>query len=493
MPAEIPESIAEEISWWNNVQLRNIHNILGLPINKAVQFQADEHQIRLALLSALVKERGHAIWIKFGYVVEPERILIYRAENKGSVVDLVDAYRLGREKIMEIAQQMNTDGVFTAIQGERVTFSNKLPITPRKTISEQEQELFKTLYTSGEKVIEAYSLARGLEMITNQLQCSLRLGTCNTLKSPPMNQTIPDAASFGVFPSDPSSQAGCLVDIREEGIMNSILIDEVASTPPTNQFNQLLAESSKKTIRKVALALPTTSKGMEVGGEPVFLKYLMPSFLNTVTEEEYQSTLFTVYIGYDHGDPLYEDETVRADVIKKLTLLIGQKPVQVKLLQLPNARRIALLWNLLYLHALREGAEYFYQVNDDLTLKSPGWLSYFTATLDAKHGFGVVGPADYHNGLNCTILTQSMVTPVHFDIFGMLYPIELKDWKSDRWLTYVYQPDDMHCRPDVIADNGGTPTRYKHCEFLSYVIYLEAGKRRIAEWKAHQKSLHKSL
>jgi hypothetical protein len=154
------------------------------------------------------------------------------------------------------------------------------------------------------------------------------------------------------------------------------------------------------------------------------------------------------------------------------------------MLQLPNAKRVALLWNLLYLHALREGAEYFYQVNDDLRLETAGWLAYFTSTLDAHAGFGVVGPADYHNGLNCSILTQSMVTPVHYEIFGMLYPVELKDWKSDRWLTYVYQPNDSHCRQDIIANNGAAPTRYQHCEFLSYVIYLEAGKRQIAEWKA---------
>lgn len=485
MPNEIPDEVAEEISWWNNVQLRNIHNVLGVPMSKRIRFLADERQIRLALLSSLVQEHGHAIWIKFGYVVEPERIAIYRAEKKGSVPDLLEAYRRGREEVMRMVRSLSETGSLVALQDDKVIFSNKLPIAERKNL--EEQAYVRNLYRPGDIVIEAYNLAKGLEKIKRRLQCIFRPGKCPSDRLE-LAQGETDAASWGVYPSDPSSQARCMTDIREEGILNTILINEVASTAPTEQLNHLLAESTKRRIKRVALALPTTSKGMEKNEEPVFLKHLVPSFLKTVTEAEYHSTLFTVYIGFDHGDPLYEDEAVRSSVVRKLEAQIGNRPVQVKLLQLPNARRVALLWNLMYLHALREGAEYFYQVNDDLTLKTSGWLSYFMETLDAKNGFGVVGPADYHNGLNCSILTQSMVTPVHFDIFGMLYPIELRDWKSDRWLTYVYQPDDMHCRPDVIADNGGAPTRYQHCEFLSYVIYLEAGKRKIAEWKARTRS-----
>ena len=273
-----------------------------------------------------------------------------------------------------------------------------------------------------------------------------------------------------------------MLDLREESFHSTILLPAIVETPWNEAFKALMTEPL---TRKVALALPTTSKGMKIKEDetPVFLRDLLPSFLKTVTEDEWSHTAFTIYVGYDHGDIYFEDPKNRERIVKEALALIATRPVQLKLFSLPNLKRVALLWNLLYLHALHDGMDYFYQVNDDLTMVTPGWLTYFTQTLDSRNGFGVVGPADYHNGLNCSILTQAMVTPVHYEIFGSLYPLELKDWKTDRWLTYIYQPDDMHCRQDVVANNGGAPTRYNHCEFLSYVIYVEAAKRRIVEWK----------
>lgn len=473
LPAQIPDEVMEEISWWDNVQLRNTLNYLGLPLSGGL-LTSDERQIRLAILASLVREHGHAIWIQFGYVVEPQRIPIYRAERKGSVADLVEAYRAGREQMMGMARTISDQGCLLAQQGDRLLYSNQLAMAPRKNVSEQAQ--IAKFYRPGSIVVEGYDRAKGLALLKEQL---VRLWRPTKRATPPSTQK--DAAAMGIYPMDPSSQAGCLVDIREESILNTMLMSELAATPPTDAWRRLQEQDK---VKRVALALPTTSRGLAEGDEPVFLHHLFPSFIRTVTEEELKGHLFTVYIGIDHGDALLDSDASRAAIVGRLVELIGDRPIRVKILQLPNSKRVALLWNLLYLHALREGADYFYQVNDDLTMKTPGWLTYFTTTLDQHDGFGVVGPADHHNGLNCTILTQAMVTPVHFDIFGMLYPVELRDWKSDRWLTYVYQPDDMHCRQDVTADNGGAPTRYHHCEFLSYVIYLEAGKRRIAEWKA---------
>jgi hypothetical protein len=482
--SEIPSDVMEETSWWSAVQLYNIHNYLGLPISKVTILKNDDHQIRLALLDRLVKEHGHAIWIKFGYVVEPVRIPIYRAENAGNVQGLLDAYQSGRNVLITMVSTLKKDGYIQVTQTDPLIFSNKLDMTGRKKA--EEQALVAGLYKPGEIVLEGYTVEKGLEHIRAQLGCLLRKEKCSTSEKLP--ETF-DASKFGIYPSDPSSQAACLVDIREEGIFNTLFVNEVVTTPLPSAYKENLAGIEKNRIRKVAIAFPTTSKGLKEGEEPIFLSVLIPSFIKSVTLHEYHTTIFTIYIGYDHGDALFDDEGMRNKIMGRLVELTGDYPIQVKMLQLPNARRVALLWNLLYLHALREGAEYFYQVNDDLNMVTSGWLTYFTETLDKADGFGVVGPADYHNELHCAILTQSMVTPVHFEIFGMLYPVELKDWKSDRWLTYVYQPNDMHCRPDVIANNGAAPTRYAHCEFLSYIIYLEAGKRRIAEWKASKEKV----
>lgn len=452
---------------------------MGLPVTDNTSLAVNKHQLRLVILDRLVKEYGNAIWIKFGYVVEPQRIPIYRAEQAESAPELIEAYKSGRKEMMNLANDMNDKGYIISKQGKALTFSNKLMMTGRKNSTEQ--NILRGLYVVGEDVIEGYSLKKGLKLISDQLSCLLTPKECIL----PKLESEMDAADYGIFPSDPSSQIGCTIDVSEESIQSTILVKEIGATSLTGAYTKLLTESTlDKKIRKVAIAFPTTSKGLKAGSEVVFVEHLIPSLINTITIEEYNNTLITIYIGYDHGDPIFEDEKFRTLLFKSLTKLIGNRPINVKLIRLPNTHRVALLWNLLYLHSLKEGNNYFYQVNDDLNMVTPGWLTYFTNTLDSNGGFGVVGPADFHNGLNCSILTQSMVTPVHFDIFGMLYPIELRDWKSDRWLTYVYQPNDTHCRQDVIANNGGAPTRYQHCEFRSYVIYLEAGRRRIAQWKA---------
>ena len=480
--SEMSSEVVEEISWWSAVQLYNIQNYLGLPVSKVTNLKSDGHHVRLALLDRLVKEHGHAVWIKFGYVVEPVRIPIYRAERDGNVQGLLDAYQSGRSVLITMISALKKDGYIQATQASPLTFSNKLDVTGRKEA--EEQALIAGLYKPGEIVLEGFTVEKGLKYIHAQLECLLRAEKCDDSKKLPGPGGTLEASKYGIYPSDPSSQAACLVDIREEGIFNTLFVNEVIATPLSSGYKKNLAETEKRRIRKIAIAFPTTSKGLKEGEEPIFLSVLIPSLVKSITLNEYHATLFTIYIGYDHGDALFEGEGMRNKIMERLVELIDGHPIQVKMLQLPKAKRVALLWNLLYLHALREGAEYFYQVNDDLNMVTSGWLTYFTETLDKADGFGVVGPADYYNGLHCAILTQAMVTPVHFEIFGMLYPVELKDWKSDRWLTYVYQPNDMHCRPDVIANNGAAPTRYAHCEFLSYIIYLEAGKRRIAEWKA---------
>jgi hypothetical protein len=454
--------------------VRNIHSYLGLPISKETILTSNEQHIRLALHSRLIREHGHALWIKFGYVIEPERIGIYRAEQSGSAVNILEAHARGREEVMKMAKALKVHGYVLGQQSDPVQYSTGKAIGKRKTA--EEQSIIAGIYVPRSIVVEGYSLEKGLEYIDEQLKCIITPHQCIS----PEMEYIHDASIYSVFPSDPSSHAGCIVDIREEAITSTILVNEVASTLRNNATEAIVAKNG----RMVALAFPTTSRGMKKNEDPVFLRVLLPSLISSVTKDEFATTMFTVYVGFDHGDPVFENPTLRSKYLQKAVAIIGDKPVQIKMLQLPNAKRVALLWNLLYLHALREGAEYFYQVNDDLRLETAGWLAYFTSTLDAHAGFGVVGPADYHNGLNCSILTQSMVTPVHYEIFGMLYPVELKDWKSDRWLTYVYQPNDSHCRQDIIANNGAAPTRYQHCEFLSYVIYLEAGKRQIAEWKA---------
>ena len=77
--------------------------------------------------------------------------------------------------------------------------------------------------------------------------------------------------------------------------------------------------------------------------------------------------------------------------------------------------------------AFRDGAEYFYRINDDTELLN-NWPSIFTHALDhLKSPFGVVGP-NCEQG-NQRILTHDFVGRLHMQIFEMnYYPPELTDW-----------------------------------------------------------------
>jgi hypothetical protein len=58
------------------------------------------------------------------------------------------------------------------------------------------------------------------------------------------------------------------------------------------------------------------------------------------------------------------------------------------------------LWNAIFQHAMTDSNDYFYQLNDDLELRSPGWTDEFINQLKSnpvKSNLGAVGPHDDNN------------------------------------------------------------------------------------------------
>jgi hypothetical protein len=88
--------------------------------------------------------------------------------------------------------------------------------------------------------------------------------------------------------------------------------------------------------------------------------------------------------------------------------------------------------------ALRDKADYLYQVNDDSHLSSAGWAAALTAKLRGNPflpNLGVTGPTDTKQG---RIFTHVFVHRTHFEIFGYLFPPAFKNWWSDDWISHVY-------------------------------------------------------
>lgn len=463
----VPAKLVEEIRTWTGVHLYSVPVYLDLPLlpdQRMVDLGGFE-KVRALLMHRLLQSgetHGHLIWVKLGWSFEPVGNSLAEAEKTQDPHRIEATLAKGRDIVMSAMQMVIRHGSLRSMSGN-VT------------------------------VMEGWSQDHPARAhLTNQVACHLGTPDCQKgMQSYPLNGPVKPNADFGMWPLAPKSTAQCFVDVREDSVINQALVGHLDQTTPKEH---IALRFKNPDIKKLALALPTTSKGMREGEDPVFLTALLPSLIQTLSEAEWYRFNIVIYVGFDHGDMLFDDLERRRFVKEKATRMIGERPIIIKFLRLPNTHRVAMLWSMMFVKAMSEGADYFYQVNDDVTMVTPGWLTRFTSALDANGGFGVVGPFDTHNQLNCTVLTQAMVTRQHYDIFTLFYPTDLRDWKTDRWLTNVYGPENTFCWEAIKVRNGASPTRYQFCEFLSWRIYLEAGRRRIAKWlETHQVNRNPAL
>ena len=426
---------------------------LGLPLVDTFKLKEyiNAEVVRRILINRVAQMWGHAVWVRLGYAFEPNLEDLVKTEKSENPQEILESLERARKFILPIIDILYRDGYIVVKPKDDSKFL----------------------------AIEGYQRDHvdGFKLLQEQLDCFYGRSSCDV--HPLSRMQIKLGNEFGLVAYDPKSEAMCHVDIKEDSVMNQIISDQLDLT---DLPKAVLDRYKDPKIKKIGIAMPTTSRNLKPGQELVFLKTFLPSFFKTVSPEEFKRFNYIIYLGFDHGDQFLDDPKERAKVKKMIKEMTTDQPVIVKFIRFPNTKRVAMLWSMLFVRAMKEGCDYFYQVNDDLTLVTRGWASNFTGVLDQNGGFGVVGPADNHNGFNCTLLTQAMVSRTHYDIFTMFYPTDLKDWKTDRWLSHVYGPENTFCYHNIIANNGGAPTRYRHCIFLSWKIYLEAGKRRIADW-----------
>lgn len=451
----LPFQFMEEISFWNRVIFKNANLFLGTVLeaeSNPVDPRVSMDLVRKLILDQVVRIEGKALWIDTNYIFDPRPTELKYALQSQKALTILESYQKCREMGTQIARVLLEVGALIGTDWEK------------KVVMEG--------YHKGHLAYE--------RTLRKELDCFLgkNVPDCYQTEVPihvkPANLGIVKAAAGLVTPS-------CQLDIRAEPVFNNIIYAEADGDPQPEHIKARLLDKNKKVL---AFGLPTTAKGMIAGSEHVFVRALLPSILKTVSEEEFLRFNVIVYVGFDHGDSVWDKPEIRAILRQKAQKIIGDKPIAVRFYRLPNTHRVAMLWSILFVKAMKDGADYFYQVNDDLTLVTPGWLTNFTTTLDSRGGFGVVGPSDEFNELKCQVLTMSMVTRVHYDIFGTYYPVEMKDWKTDRWLTWVYGKEGTNCWKDMVANNGAAKTRYAYCDFLAWRILVEWGERRIEEWKA---------
>lgn len=246
----------------------------------------------------------------------------------------------------------------------------------------------------------------------------------------------------------------------------------------TSNFNRV-PEFEKN--NRIAIGVPTKTKISENLEDISILKTFMPSFVKSIGPEECMRFTYTVYVGFDKGDYYFDSPKNLSLIHKKIENIISEKAncITVRYISLPRSNGwLTFIWGYLFRQALQDQNYYFYQVNDDLIFDSIRWTTRFTSKLSEWNGIGVAGPNDPK--WKCGLLTQAMVTRKHWDIFGYMFPLEIKDWYSDFWITRLYSPGRMFCDLKITAINmqnkGG---RYRLCNRPPWTQAISRDKRKI--------------
>lgn len=236
----------------------------------------------------------------------------------------------------------------------------------------------------------------------------------------------------------------------------------------------LVVENSEKTIddgsdKKIAIGMGITSKKLPIHDVEATLRriplfrHFLPSFCDTITI----GWKYNFYFGFDKNDGFFINQANRDSFIKRFESIVQDKcpPDVVTFVHFVHCDHNGFpTWaqNDAMLEAYIDGSSYFYRVNDDSVLKSPGWVEAFTDVLkqyDPQY-VGVVGP--HHKGGNEAILTYDFVHKTHIDVFGFYYPRVFTDWWGDDWITKVYRPGrSTKVKSIKLVHTLASGTRYK--------------------------------
>ena len=206
---------------------------------------------------------------------------------------------------------------------------------------------------------------------------------------------------------------------------------------------------SRTVIRKdvIAIGCALTTRDMKLGELATitrsmpFFHTLLPSVCRTIST----NYKYKFYLAHDPKDGLFGlkvgmklfQETYN-EIVGKLCPKGGD--VDLKLIRCHHTGNPAWAQNDGMMEAYLDNATYFFRVNDDSKIITPGWTEKYIQLLQSYNppNIGVVGPA--HTGGNTRILTHDFVHRTHIEIFGFYYPRIYKNWYADAWITDVYKP-----------------------------------------------------
>jgi len=237
-------------------------------------------------------------------------------------------------------------------------------------------------------------------------------------------------------------------------------------------------------MKNIAVLIPITSnkRNWQNLKETDLYSHFFKSFFTTYNPE----FNYTIYLGIDKDDKLYNQENVQIEIDNFIKVM---KNTSVKMLFLDNKKykgKPCWIWNELFFYSIKDNNDYYIQCGSDISFIDKNWVDCTMNNLDYKNGLGVVGLVDEGRkeiNQQDSLLTQTMVTKKHFEIFGFYFPWNLPSWASDNWIGDIYEKDDLKSRiPHRLYNLGGNP-RYDVPK-----DYIDNYKKSMKKYKDHIKN-----
>lgn len=116
------------------------------------------------------------------------------------------------------------------------------------------------------------------------------------------------------------------------------------------------------------------------------------------------------------------------------------------------------IWNELGRIAIDKGFDYIKVLGDDIVIPNDrAWLNSFINKLKKNDDIGFSSGWSNNNA----IPTQFLIHRTHIDIFGFVYPQEIKNWGCDDWLYEVYPDKYRNWNKNIHLLNVGGEPRYE--------------------------------
>lgn len=444
---QLSSSTQAMIKLWHYVEYLDLQELLfghsQSPI-KSEEFKLEEYLERYLIISILVERYGHVLYWDARTFLE------------GTT-----------DQLESIRQQLINRGLFMA----------KLDILNEKdsmVLEGYDRNAFREVYPD---LLDPLSKKESLILLKDYKRFGL---------VPEADKTFHIKSSLPK-PIDPEqrSQMYCHLSLRQEIMYTPSLfpnsgISQWAHSPLND--SKLLLEIAKI---KIAILIPSKNPSGQEPKDSHLLQTFLKSMISSVTADEWNRFTYTLYVGYDKDDPILDLK--RSEFIIALDQIIGlghRMNILVKFVRLPTIKCVTMLWNVLFIEAVSDGNDYFYQVNDDVSILQAGWSTKFVEWLRSNDDFGVAGPNDQL--WQCRLLTQSFVSRKHYEIFHWYFPTIIKDWYSDNWISQVYGTLYTRCFTEFGIKNGASGTRYNICNKPKWLEAVTSGQKVIQEWKARQ-------